>query len=334
MTAALLHTANHAGFKTLLFAAAGSVVRATGTRDLDLWGGLARRMPATTALFSIGAIAAAALPPGNGFISEWLLLQALLRAGPAGDTLLTVAAPAAVAAVALTAGVGVATFVKAVGAGLLARPRSDGAARAIEAPGSMLTAMAVAAAGCAVLAVVPTITVPALSRVVTGLTGGPASISRDALGLRLAGFTAGIWPLWIAVGLVIITAAVAVGARGLGRARRRSAAWDCGDGPLTARMEYTATSFAEPLQRVFDDVLAPERDIDVTHDAESAYHVEAVRYHLRIPDRIENRLYRPVIAAIDRLGRAGSRLATGSVHRYLAYMFAALVIVLLAVVIQ
>jgi formate hydrogenlyase subunit 3/multisubunit Na+/H+ antiporter MnhD subunit len=334
MTAALLHTANHAGFKTLLFAAAGSVVRATGTRDLDLWGGLARRMPATTALFSIGAIAAAALPPGNGFISEWLLLQALLRAGPAGDTLLTVAAPAAVAAVALTAGVGVATFVKAVGAGLLARPRSDDAARAVEAPGSMLTAMAVAAAGCAVLAVVPTITVPALSRVVTGLTGGPASISRDALGLRLAGFTAGIWPLWIAVGLVIITAAVAVGARGLGRARRRSAAWDCGDGPLTARMEYTATSFAEPLQRVFDDVLAPERDIDVTHDAESAYHVEAVRYHLRIPDRIENRLYRPVIAAIDRLGRAGSRLATGSVHRYLAYMFAALVIVLLAVVIQ
>jgi formate hydrogenlyase subunit 3/multisubunit Na+/H+ antiporter MnhD subunit len=133
MTAALLHAANHAGFKTLLFTGAGSVVRATGTRDLDQWGGLVRRMPATTAMVAVGALCAAALPPGNGFISEWLLLQALLHSDP-GDTMFAVAAPVAVAVVALTAGVGAATFVKAVGTGLLARPRSSAAASAVESP--------------------------------------------------------------------------------------------------------------------------------------------------------------------------------------------------------
>ena len=82
MAAALLHAVNHAGFKTLLFLGAGSVLRATGTRDLDALGGLSARMPATTALVAVGALAAAALPPGNGFVSEWLLLQALLHARP------------------------------------------------------------------------------------------------------------------------------------------------------------------------------------------------------------------------------------------------------------
>jgi hypothetical protein len=95
-------------------------------------------------------------------------------------------------------------------------------------------------------------------------------------------------------------------------------------------MEYTATSFAEPLQRIFDDTLAPERDVDVTHDEESAYHIEAVRFRQRIPDRIENRLYRPAIDAMTRVGQAARRLAPGGMHRYLAYMFTALVVVLVA----
>jgi hypothetical protein len=99
-------------------------------------------------------------------------------------------------------------------------------------------------------------------------------------------------------------------------------------------MEYTATSYAEPLQRVFDDTLAPERDVDVTHDEESAYHIEAIRYRQRIPDRIENRLYRPVIAATGRLGQAARALAPGVIHRYLAYMLTALIAVLLAGVIR
>ncbi|HCT77439.1 MAG TPA: hydrogenase 4 subunit B [Micromonosporaceae bacterium] len=334
MAAALLHAANHAGFKTLLFLGAGSVLHATGTRDLDRLGGLSRRMPATTALFAAGALGAAALPPGNGFISEWLLLQALLHQSPQAGTVLAIAAPVAVAVVALTAGVGVAAFVKVVGAGFLARPRSDAAARATESPSSMLAAMGAAAAACAVLAVIPAVTAPALTRVIAGLDVGPAPLEPDLLGLRLSGITGVITPLWIAAALIGLTVTVATLARLAGRARKRAAAWDCGDGPLTARMEYTATSYAEPLQRVFDDALAPERDVDVTHATESAYHLEAVRYQQRIPDRIENRLYRPLITLVEKVGQVARGLASGSMHRYLAYMLTALIVVLVAGVIR
>lgn len=334
LAAALLHAANHAGFKTLLFCGAGSVLRATGTRDLDKLGGLSRRMPATTALFTIAAVSAAALPPGNGFVSEWLLLQALLHRDPAGGTVLTLAAPVAVAVVALTAGVGVATYVKTLGTGFLARPRSAGAAAAVESPPSMLAGMGLAAAVCAGLAVVPAAAAPALDRIVTGLRAGPGPLASSGIDLRLAGIASTISPLWIAVGVVGLAVGFAAAGRTWGRARRRAPAWDCGGAPLTARMEYTATSFAEPLQRVFDNVLAPEQDVDVAHSAESAYLVRAVEYRRRLPDRIEARLYRPLITAVDAIGRAARALATGSVHRYLAYMLTALVAVLLAGVVR
>src|SRR5690606_22975110 len=148
LAAALLHTANHAAFKALLFAGAGSVVRATGTRDLDRLGGLVRGMPATTVLFGAGALAAAALPPGNGFVSEWLLLQALLHPAAGAGPMLAIAAPLAVAVVAATAGIGVAAYVKAVGTGFLARARTDAAAAARESPPSMIVAMVLAALAC------------------------------------------------------------------------------------------------------------------------------------------------------------------------------------------
>jgi len=333
LAAALLHAVNHAGFKTLLFFGAGSVVRATGTRDLDQLGGLSKRMAATTGFVAAGALAGAALPPGNGFVSEWLLLQSLLHQGSTG-AVLAIATPVAVAVVALTAGVGVATYVKAVGTGFLARPRSAAAAKAKESPPAMLVAMGLAALACAALAVVPAVTVPAMARVAGSLRLATPPVGDDLVSLQLTGLTSTFRPLWLAVALVVGVGAVAVAARALGRARRRAVAWDCGDGPLTARMEYTATSYAEPLQRIFDDTLAPERDVDVTHDEESAYHIEAVRFRQRIPDRIENRLYRPLIEAVQRLGVAARGLAPGGMHRYLAYMLAALVAVLLAGVIR
>jgi hydrogenase-4 component B len=123
---------------------------------------------------------------------------------------------------------------------------------------------------------------------------------------------------------VLATLRLVAGRRTQWRARRRARLWDCGAGPMTARMQYTATSFAEPLQRVFDNVLAPESDVDVTPVKESAYLVERVRFQARIPDRIEHRLYAPVLAAVSALGRSARTLANGSVHRYLAYGFYAL----------
>jgi hydrogenase-4 component B len=328
LTAALLHVAGHAAFKTLLFLAAGSVAQRTGTRDLDALGGLRGGMPATTAAFGWGALAASALPPGTAFVSEWLLVQALIHGLPGGGTAAAVVLPVAVAAVALTAGLSAATFVKAFGTGFLARPRSDGAARATEAPASMLAGMGLAGAACAVLALLPGAVLPALARA-AGMAAGPAVTG--LVTLRLAGVAGELSPLLLALALlaVMIAAAGALRALPARRARRAARLWDCGAGPLTARMEYTATSFAEPLQRVFDDVLAPETGIDVTHLDEARYLVKAVAYRRRVPDRVEHRLYRPVLAAVYVWGTAGRRLAPGSVHRYLGYGFYAVTALLI-----
>lgn len=334
LAAALLHAANHAGFKTLLFFGAGSVQKATGTRDLDQLGGLSARMRATTALVAAGALMAAALPPGNGFVSEWLLLQAFLHQAADAGTVLTIAAPLGVAVIALTAGVGVAAFVKLVGTGFLARPRSPAAECAAESPRSMLAAMTLAATVCTVLAVVPSVTAPALASVTTSLGNRDAVMGSGLVAVRLDAISATLHPLWIALALICLTIVVAAVARQVGKARRRAAAWDCGDGPLTARMEYTATSYAEPLQRVFDDALEPVKDVDVTHVLESQYMLSSIQYRQRIPDRVENRLYQPAIRAFERLGTAAKRLAPGVMHRYLAYMLTALIVVLIAGVLR
>ncbi|MFD9894074.1 proton-conducting transporter membrane subunit [Amycolatopsis sp. NPDC059027] len=332
LAAALLHVVNHAAFKTLLFLGAGSVLHGTGTRDLDALGGLRARMPATTALFGVGALAASALPPGTAFVSEWLLLQALIHGLPAAGVATAIAMPVAVAAVALTAGLAVATFVKAFGVGFLARPRSAAAGNAHESPPSMVAGMGVAAVACAMLAVLPALVLPGIGAA-SGL-GDPAV--SGAVTLRLAGVAGSLSPLLLTLGLlaggaVVVAALRAVAGRGARRAEKRL--WDCGGGPMSARMEYTATSFAEPLQRVFDDVVLPETDVDVDHHEESRYLVRAVEYRRRVPDRIERWLYRPVLTAVTAWGRAGRRLATGSVHRYLGYGFSTVVgvLILLAV---
>ncbi|MGA9492096.1 MAG: proton-conducting transporter membrane subunit, partial [Mycobacterium sp.] len=152
MAAALLHLVGHAAFKCLGFLAAGSVLAATGLRDLDRLGGLARRMPATTILFGVAALGASGLPLGAGFVGEWLLVQSLIHAAPHPSTVVALAMPLVLGAVALTTGLGVATMVKAFGIGFLARPRSDAGAAAREAPASMLAGMVVPAVACVVLA--------------------------------------------------------------------------------------------------------------------------------------------------------------------------------------
>ncbi|MGV9299329.1 proton-conducting transporter transmembrane domain-containing protein [Amycolatopsis sp. NPDC003676] len=331
LAAALLHTVGHAAFKTLLFLAAGSVVHATGTGDLDALGGLRTRMPWTTGLFGLGALAASALPPGTAFVSEWLLLQALVHGLPAAGVVTAVAMPLTMAAVALTAGLAVATFVKAFGIGFLAKPRGAAAERAHESPASMLVGMGLAAVACVVPALFPTLVLPAVGAA-AGF-GDPAA--RDLLTVRLNGVAGTVSPLLITGGLLggalLVVAAVRMLASN--RARREARLWDCGGGPATARAEYTATSFAEPLQRVFDNVVRPETDVDVGHYDEARYLVRQVAYRREVPDRIERVLYRPVLAAIATWGRAGRRLATGSVHRYLGYGFSAVVfaLILLAV---
>lgn len=322
-TAALLHLVAHAAFKSLGFLAAGSVLAATGLRDLDRLGGLARRMPATTFLFGVAALGASGLPLGAGFVSEWLLVQSLIHAAPQRNTLVALAAPLAVGAVALTTGLGVAAMVKAFGIGFLARARSAPAAEAREASAGMLAGMAITASACVMLALAPMLVAPALRRVLDGLPAASTVPFTDfGAVVRLPGLTGSIAPGLIAAALTIAVAVALALAQLRSRRRPKPAVlplWACGAEELSPRMQYTATSFAEPLQRVFDDVLRPDTDIEITHVEESRYMVKAVSYRARIADAIEDRLYIPVIRAVAMAAAAVRRAHTGSVHLYLAY---------------
>ena len=333
VAAALLHVVNHAAFKGLLFLGAGSVVAATGTRDLDRLGGLIRRMPVTAATFAVGALAIAALPPGNGFVSEWLLLQALVHSLPSSSAAVAVTMPLAVGVVALTGGLAVATFVKAFGTGFLALPRSGDAEAAQESPATMQLALVLLAGVCVALAVVPTALGAALGRAVGVL--GPLADGRPlrtgALHVELAGIAATMSPVLVAGGLLLTMLGVLAVVRAAHSAVtvRGAEAWGCGRSLQTARMEYTATSFAEPLQRVFDDVLRPDLDVDIDHRVESRYYVDAVRYRQGIRDAFEHRLYESLIRLLRWWGERARGLQNGSIHRYLGYILAALVVVLL-----
>lgn len=330
MTAALLHLIAHAAFKTLGFLCAGSVLTATGLRDLDLLGGLAQRMPSTTVLFGIAALGASGLPLGAGFVSEWLLLQSLIHSQPtSGAAMLALVLPFAVGAVALTTGLGVAAMVKAFGVGFLARPRSEAAGAAREVALGMRVAMWLPAAACLVFAFAPAVVAPALHRVLEELSGGRG----PSLGLvlKLPGISGSMSPALLlaafgaAVGLALLLA------RWGEKSRPETVSvplWACGAAALTPRMEYTATAFAEPLQRVFADVLRPDVDIEVSHYSESQFLVEQVRYRSQINDAIETRLHAPVIRAIERVASVVRRGHQGNVHAYLAYGGLGLLLVL------
>ncbi len=329
-TACLLLVVSHAAFKATLFLGAGSVLHSTGERDLDRLGGLGPRMPWTAAAFGIAALGAAALPVSCGFVAEWTLLQVLIHGARAQDRLVTVVMPMAVAVVALTAGLALLTFVKAFGIAFLARPRSDAAAAAHEAPATMRLALSVGALSVVLLGLLPGPVGAALAAA-TG-AAGVTSVGLGGLDLPALGALLDPVALSVMAGVVVLPVLVAV----LVSARRHPArttelAWGGGGARVSPRMQYTATSYAEPLMRVFDDALQPSRDVQVTHLAESQYLVERVEYRQHVVDVVEVRLYRPVLRVAWWLGRAARRLQDGSIHRYLGYSFLALLAVLAAV---
>ncbi len=330
LTACLLLVVGHAAFKATLFLAAGAVIGATGERDLDRLGGLAARMPWTAAAFGVAALGAAALPVTAGFVAEWTLLQSLIHGARPGDRMLAVAMPLAVAVIALTAGLALLTFVKAYGIAFLARPRSDAAEAAREAPAAMRLPLVAGAFAVVLLGLLPGPLAGALARTV-----GAGGIRPTGLGgLDLPDVHALLDPVALVLLAAVVTVPVAVVAlRAAVRhpARRADLAWGGGGARVSPRMQYTATSYAEPLVRVFDDVLRPTRDVQVTHAAESAYLVERVAFSQQLGDGVETRVYRPVLGLVWRVGEAARRLQNGSVHRYLGYSFAALLVVLVAV---
>jgi hydrogenase-4 component B len=330
--AALLHAVNHAWFKALLFLGAGSVVSQAHTRDMERMGGLVKGMPQTAALFLVGAAAAAALPPLNGFASEWLIFQALLSGGQVPQPGGAIGTPLAVGVLALTSGLTAACFVKAFGISFLAMPRSHAAGAARDPHWSARAAMAVLAAGCVGLGLAAPPLAGALTRFaasdLTRATTAATAVSQ--VWLTAPAGLARMSPLFIAV-LLFAACAIAVAAVRAGRLQiRRADTWGCGRIRQTARMEYTSSAFAEPLRRIFSEVYRPTQDLSVSVHPDSRYVVRSITYRSSVVPWLEHALYEPVTRGTRTLATHVRRLQAGSIHLYLLYVTAALMAALAA----
>ena len=246
--AATLHTVNHALFKSVLFFGAGAVSHATGTRNLEELGGLARQMPLLALTFVVGAAAIIGVPPLNGFVSEWLVFQGLLGSGIAGGAgrVAVLAAPM----LALAGGLALACFAKVVGVMFLGTSRSDRTRGVGEAPVGLLAPAAALAAACVAIGLLPMLLLPTLLRVGAQIASHAAGESGPALAAVVR--DAGRVSLFAA--FVLVASAVAWGARALmlhGRVVRRAPTWGCGYEAITPRMQYSASSFAAPLLDMF-----------------------------------------------------------------------------------
>jgi hydrogenase-4 component B len=329
---ALYHTINHASFKALLFLGAGSVLHATHTRNMEELGGLIKRMPWTALYFLLGSAAISALPPLNGFVSEWLVFQALLGGFSIPTPEVAVLMPIAVGMLALTSGLAAACFVKAFGITFLAIPRSHEAEHAHESPRSMLLGMGLLALACVGLGLAPFTIVPALGGVLAGLGGLPDTQAAFTLGVALhtpAGF-ASMSPALTALGLLIMCGIVPLLLWAL-RANRRlrvSDSWGCGRIGQTSRMEYTATAFAEPLRRVFAELYRPTKELTIDFHPESRYFVQSIAYRSGITPWFEHALYVPLLRLVGRAAQQVRRLQSGSLYLYLTYVALALVALL------
>lgn len=330
----LYHTLNHASFKGLLFLGAGSVLHATGTRNMEEMGGLIKKMPWTALFFLIGSAAISALPPLNGFASEWLVFQALLGGFNIPVPEVALLMPVAVGMLALTSGLAAACFVKAFGITFLALPRSHEAEHAHESPLSMQIGMGILALACLGLGLAPFVVVPVLGGVLNGLGGLPDT--RAAFTLNLSVQTPATFgqmsSTLVMLGLLVLLALIplVMWILHVNRRLRTSDTWGCGRVGQTSRMEYTATSFAEPLRRVFAELYRPTKELTVDFHPDSKYFVQSIEYKSEIMPLFERLLYDPFLRLMQSAARQVRRLQTGSLHLYLMYITVILIILLLA----
>ena len=334
LIAALYHTINHAIFKALLFLGAGAVLHSTHTRNMEEMGGLIKRMPKTAFFFLIGAVAISALPPLNGFISEWLTYQSLLQGFGTTTSLVRIMFPLAGAMLALTGALAAACFVKAFGITFLAQPRSEEARHAHEVSNSMLTGMGLLTAACVFLGLFPTTFLRVLDPVTFQLTSQRLSESLSlSNGLVLGSSqqlggtvsTLGI----VLTGLCLLPIPLVLWFFFARRARTRiGPTWDCGLRGLTPSMEYTATGFSKPIRMIFKALFRPRREVQREYDY-SPYFAKNLRFESHIEEAFVTRVYRPLNRGILRLSRRMRALQAGSIQAYLIYIFVTLLLLLM-----
>ncbi|MFO1120146.1 MAG: hydrogenase 4 subunit B [Rhodospirillales bacterium] len=304
LTAALFHVLNHSLFKSLLFFGSGAVLVATGERDMERLGGLIQRMPVTATTFLTGCAAISALPPLNGFVSEWLTFQAILDSPNLSHWGLKFLVPAVGAALALSAALAAACFVKAFGISFLGRPRSAQAQAAGEVDAFSCAAMIVLALLCALAGVLPGFVVDALSGVVRELTAASLSPQAPLPWLSLIPLSpqrASYNGLILLVFLLCTSTLIAMAVRRLAsHAVRRAPAWDCGFPDPSPATQYTAGSFAQPIRRVFGrGVFRVEERVEMPEPGSLA----PARLHLRLHDLAWEYLFTPIARASTRRRR-------------------------------
>jgi formate hydrogenlyase subunit 3/multisubunit Na+/H+ antiporter MnhD subunit len=323
---AILHVWNHALFKSLLFLAAGSVVRATRSREIDRLGGIAQRMPWTAACFLIGAVAICGLPPLNGFVSEFLVYLGLLCTVRAGE-LAALVAGAGVPALALIGALAVACFVKVYGAVFLGQPRSPLGLRVREAPAAMCAPMALLAAACLLIGLAPAAFLGILDRANASWagTGGLPGSSAATLPELRALLPAGAISILGASIVVLGTAAFLVLRRRMGRTPR-VLTWDCGYTAPSARMQYTSSSTAHELIRVSSWVLRPRERVH----ADTGWFPSRWRYSSRVVDVVLDLWIVPVWRRFERFVLWCRVLQQGRIQIYLFYVLLALAVAILS----
>jgi formate hydrogenlyase subunit 3/multisubunit Na+/H+ antiporter MnhD subunit len=330
LTAALFHVFNHCVFKSLLFFGAGAVQSATGERDMEHLGGLIHRMPRTAFLFLTGCVAISALPPLNGFVSEWLTFQAILISPELPNWGLKFLVPAVGALLALSAALAAACFVKAFGVSFLGRPRTSAAEGAHEADGFSLAAMGALAMLCALAGIFPGLVIDLLSPAVSGLLGSRMPVQASLpwqsivpVAESRSSYSGLVFFLFIAVAATL--AALAIHRFASNRVRR-APAWDCGFPDSDPATQYSASSFAQPIRRVFGSVVfrASEK-VEMPAPGEPG----AARLQVELRDLIWDYGYAPVAASVLTAAERLNPLQFQTIRRYLALVFAALVTLLL-----
>jgi len=324
LIAALYHSLNHAFMKSLLFLGTGAVLHSTGERNLGRLGGLIHRMPWVAWLTLIGVLAMAGLPPLNGFVSEWLLLQAFLFAHQVPRSFVNMMLPAGAALVALSAALAAYVMVKFFGVIFLGQPREPALTRAHDAGRLERVGLVWLALGCCALGIFPTFVVGALHIVVAQFSGAVLTGNQAPWWLlmplpdRQASYSA---PLFlIALTAVIVLTVLAV--RSFYHHRvHRAAPWDCGFGRSSPRMQDTAEGFGQPIRNIFSAFFIMRRELPSPFD-------RAPRYWVSVGDRIWQVLYLPLGTLVQRIADAFAWVQQGRIATYLLYSFITLIVLL------
>jgi hydrogenase-4 component B len=333
-TAALFHVLNHSLFKSLLFFGAGAVLTSTGERDMDQLGGLIHRLPFTSFAVLVGCVAISALPPFNGFVSEWLLFQAVLQSLELPQWALKIMVPAVGAMLALAAALVAACFVKAYGVTFLGRPRSVAAETAVEVDRYSLSAMFALAALCLLAGILPGPVIDALAPITIEIVGGRMPIQADQGWLSIAPIAESRSSYnGLLVMLFIVfsaTLAASIIHRFASRALRRGPAWGCGFSDAVPAAQYSSESFAQPIRRVFGAFVFHARDhVDMPPPGD----IRPARLRIELHDLIWEGLYEPIVVAVGWSSERLNRLQFLTIRRYLSLVFATLVTLLLVLAI-